>query len=147
MSRDQNAGRSRDIKTDNSSFERVEQFNCYGTNQMNQNSIQEEINNRLKSGNACYRWVQNLFSFSLLSENIKLKIHKTIILPVVSYGSKTWPLTMREERRLRVSESVVMRRIFGSKRDEVTGEWRKLHNEEFMICTPHEEFRLSNGEE
>jgi len=53
---------------------------------------------------------------------MKLKIHKTIILPVVSYGSKTWSLTLREERRLRVSESIVMRRIFGSKRDEVTGE-------------------------
>jgi len=122
MSRDQKAGGSHNIKTDNSSFERVEQFKRYGTNQTDQNSIQEEINNRLNLGNACYHWVQKPLSFTLLSENIKLKIHKTIILPVVSYGSKTWSLTLREERRLRVSESMVMRRIFGPKRDEVTGE-------------------------
>jgi len=66
--------------------------------------------------------VQNLLSFNLLCKNIKLKIYKTTILPVVSYGSKTWSLTMGEERRLRVSENVVMRRMFGHKGDEVTGE-------------------------
>ena len=62
-------------------------------------------------------------------ENIKIKINRTIIFPVVLYGCETW-ITLREERRLRVFESRVLRRIFGSKRDEVTGEWRKLHNEE-----------------
>jgi hypothetical protein len=59
-----------------------------------------------------------------------LKIYRTIILPVVLYGCETWSLTLREERRLRVFENRVLRRIFGPKRDEVTGEWRKLHNEE-----------------
>jgi len=60
-------------------------------------------------------------------------IYRTIILPVVLYGCKTWSLTLREERRLRVYENRVLRRIFVPKRDEVTGEWRKLHNEELNI--------------
>jgi hypothetical protein len=65
-----------------------------------------------------------------LSRNVKVKIYRTIILPVVLYGCETWSLTLREEHRLRVFENRVLRRIFGPKRDEVTGEWRKLHNEE-----------------
>jgi hypothetical protein len=65
-----------------------------------------------------------------LSRNLKVKTYKTIILPVVLYGCETWSLTLREEHRLRVSENRVLRRIFGTKRDEVTGEWRKLHNGE-----------------
>jgi hypothetical protein len=60
----------------------------------------------------------------------KIRIYKTIIFPVVLYGCETWYLTLREEHRLRVFENRVLRRIFGPKRDEVTGEWRKLHNEE-----------------
>jgi len=59
-----------------------------------------------------------------------IKIYRTIILPVVLYGCETWSLTLREERRMRMFENWVLRRLFGSKRDEVTGEWRKLHNEE-----------------
>jgi len=74
--------------------------------------------------------VQNLLSSSLLSKNLKIKIYRTIILPVVLYGCENWSLTLREERRLRVFENRVLRRVFGPKRDEVTGEWRKLHNEE-----------------
>ena len=66
----------------------------------------------------------------LLSKNLKIKIYKTIILPLVLYGNETWSLTLREERRLRMFEERVLRRIFGPKTDEVTGEWRKLHNEE-----------------
>jgi len=100
-----------------------------GTTLTNQNSIQEEIKSRLKSGNACYYWVQNLLSSRLLSKNLKIKIYRTIILPIVLYGCETWSLTLREEHRLRVFENRVLRRVFGSKRDEVTGEWRKLHNE------------------
>jgi hypothetical protein len=65
----------------------------------------------------------------LLSKNLKFKIYKTIILPLVLYGCETWSLTLREYR-LRVFENRVLRRIFGPKRDEVTGDWRKLHNEE-----------------
>jgi hypothetical protein len=66
----------------------------------------------------------------LLSKNIKIKIYKTIILPVVLYGCETWSLTLREEQRLRVFENRVLRRISGPMRDEVTGDWRKLHNGE-----------------
>jgi hypothetical protein len=65
-----------------------------------------------------------------MSRNVKVKIYKTIILPVVLYGCETWSLTLREEHRLRVFENRVLRRIFGPKRDEVTGEWRKLHSGE-----------------
>jgi hypothetical protein len=61
---------------------------------------------------------------------LKVKIYKTIILPVVLYGCETWSLTLREEHRLRVFENRVLRRIFGPMRDEITGEWRKLHNGE-----------------
>jgi hypothetical protein len=69
-------------------------------------------------------------SSSLLSRSVKVKIYKAIILPVVLYGCEPWSLTLREEHRLRVFENRVMRRIFGPKTDKVTGEWRKMHNEE-----------------
>jgi hypothetical protein len=72
-------------------------------------------------------------SSRLLSRNVKVKIYKTIILPVVLYGCETWSLTLKEEHRLRVFENRVLSIIFGPKRDEVTGEWRKLHNEELNI--------------
>ncbi|KAJ4442184.1 hypothetical protein ANN_12050 [Periplaneta americana] len=74
--------------------------------------------------------VEKLLSSSLLSKNLKVRIYKTIILPVVLYGCETWTLTLREELRLRVFENKVLRKIFGAKRDEVTGEWSKLHNTE-----------------
>ena len=77
----------------------------------------------------CYYSVQNLLSSSLLSKKLKIKIYRTIILPAVLYGCETWSLTLREERRLRVFENRVLRRVFGPKRDEVIGECRKLHNE------------------
>ena len=69
-------------------------------------------------------------SSRLLFKNIKTKIHRTIILPVILYGCEAWSLRSREERKLRVFENMVLRRIFGPRRDEVTGEWRRLHNEE-----------------
>ena len=119
--RDQNVGRSHNIKTDNCSFERVELFKYLGTTLMNQNSVQEEIKSRLNSRNTCYHSVQNLLSSSLPSKNIKIKIHKTIILPFVLYGCETWMHTLREEQRLRVLENRVLRRMFGPKRNNVTG--------------------------
>jgi hypothetical protein len=67
----------------------------------------------------------------LLSRSVKIKIYRTVILPVVLYGCETWSLTLREECRLRVFENKVLRRIVGPKRDEVTGEWSRLHNKEF----------------
>jgi hypothetical protein len=65
----------------------------------------------------------------LLSKNFKIRIYRTIILPVVLYGCETWSLTLRKEHRLKVLQNRELRRIFGPKRDEVTGDWRKLHNE------------------
>ena len=66
----------------------------------------------------------------MLSKNLKIKIYRTVTLPVVLYGCENWSLTLREERKLRVFENMVLRRIFGPRRDEVTGEWRRLYNEE-----------------
>jgi len=69
-------------------------------------------------------------SSSLLSKNLKIEIYRTIILSVILYECETWSLTLKKERRLRMSENRLLRKIFGSKRDEVEGEWRKLQNEE-----------------
>jgi hypothetical protein len=112
------------------SFRREEQFYYLTIALTKQNSIQEEIKSRLKSGNACYNLVQNLLSSSLLTKKGKIKNYGTIISPVGFYGREIWSLTLREERRLRVFENMVLRRIFGTNRDEVTEEWRKLHEEE-----------------
>ena len=82
--------------------------------------------------------MQNILCSGLLSKNIKIKIYRSVILPVVLYGCDTWSVTFRDERRPRVFENRVLRRIFGPKRDEVTREWRKLHNEELndLYCSP-----------
>ena len=108
----------------------MEEFKYLGTTLTNQNSIAVEIKSRLKAGNASYHSVQNLLSSRSLSKNLKIKIYRTIILTAVLYGCETWSLTLREERKLRVFENMVSRRIFGTRRDEVMGEWRRLHNEE-----------------
>jgi hypothetical protein len=108
----------------------VEHLKYLGTILTNQNSIHEEIKNRLKLDNACCHLVQNILSSSLLSKNIKIKIYRTIILPVILYGWETLLLTLREKLRQKVLKNRVLRRIFGHKRDEVTGKWRRLHNQE-----------------
>jgi hypothetical protein len=83
---------------------------------MNQNCIQEEIKSRLQSGNACCHSVQHVLCSSLLYKNLKIKIYRTVL-----YGCETWSLTLREERKLWMFEHRVLRRVFGPKRDEVTG--------------------------
>jgi hypothetical protein len=108
----------------------VEHFKYLGTTLTNKNSIHEEIKSKLKSGNACYHSVQNLLPSSLISKNGNIKIYRTIILPVVLYGCESWLLTLREECKLRVFENKMLRRIFGPKKVEVTGEWRILHKKE-----------------
>jgi hypothetical protein len=125
LPRHQNVGQNRDIKITNRSFENVSQFKYLGTTVTNQNLIQEEIKRRLNSVNACYHSVQNLLSSRPPLKDVKIRMYKTIILPEVLYGCETWSLTIREEHRLRVFENRVLRRLFGPKRDEVTGEWRK----------------------
>jgi len=92
--------------------------------------------------------VQNLLSSSFLFKNLKIKICRTIILPFVLYGCETWSLILREERRLRVFENRVLRRIFGPKRDDVTEEWRKLYNVKLndLYCSPNN-VRMINQEE
>ena len=77
------------LKIDNSSFERMEEFRYLGTTLIYQNSIQEEVKSRLRSGNVCYHTVQNVLSSSMLSKNLKIKIYRTIILPLVLYGCET----------------------------------------------------------
>jgi hypothetical protein len=85
---------------------------------------------RMNSGNDCYHSVQNLLSSRLLSKSRKIRIYKIIILAVFLCGCETWSLTLRVGHRLRVFDNRALRIIFGPKRDEVTGDWRKLHNEE-----------------
>jgi hypothetical protein len=89
VSRDQNAGQNREINIGNRSFENVSQSKCLGTTVTNQNLIQEEIKRRLNSANACYHSIQNLLSSCLLSKNAKVRIYKTIILPVIPYWCET----------------------------------------------------------
>jgi hypothetical protein len=74
---------------------------------------------------------EETFVFQFVIKNLKITVYRTIILPVVLYGCETWSPKLREERRLRVFENRDLRRIFGPKRDEVTWEWRKIHNEEY----------------
>jgi uncharacterized protein (UPF0548 family) len=90
--------------------------------------MHEEIKSILNSGNACYCSVQNRLPSRQLHKNVKIKIHGTIILAVVLYECKTWSLTLREECRLRMFENMVLRRVFGCKREDVRGEWRKLND-------------------
>jgi hypothetical protein len=123
MWRNHNAGQNHNIKIDSKSFERMEEFKYLGTTLTNRNSIHEEIKNRLKSGNACYHSVQNLLSSVLLSKSAKIRAYRTIILRVVLYGCEMWSLTLKEEQSVRVFENRVLRRIFGPKRGEATGEW------------------------
>ena len=125
------------MKIDNRFFERVEEFKYLGKTLTNQNFIQEKIESRLKPVKACYHSVQNLLSSNLLSKNLKITICRTIILPIVLYGYESWSLTSREEHRLSVFENRVLRKIFGARRDKVTGEWRKLHNEELNDLYPY----------
>jgi hypothetical protein len=96
----------------------------------NRNLVQKKIKRRLNSGNACYHSVQNLLSFRKLSKNVKVRIYRTIILPMVLYECETWSLIVSEDHKLRVFENRVLTRKFGPKKDGVTGGWRKLHNDE-----------------
>ncbi|KAJ4435247.1 hypothetical protein ANN_23825 [Periplaneta americana] len=105
MSRDQNIARNGNIKIGDLSFEEVEKFKYLGATVTNINDTREEIKRRINMGNACYYSVEKLLSSNLLSKNLKVRIYKTVILPVLLYGCETWTLTLREEHRLRVFEN------------------------------------------
>jgi hypothetical protein len=122
MSRSQKTGQKHSMKIANRYFVDVAKFKYLGTTLTDQNHMHEQINSRQYSGNACYHSVQSLLSSRLLSRNLKVKIYKTIILPVVLCGCETWSLTLTEEHRLRVFENRVLRRIFGPKRSYGRGE-------------------------
>jgi hypothetical protein len=108
--------------------------------------IHEEIKKRLQSGKVCYHLAHQLLYSSLLSKYKKITIYR--ILPVASYGSETWSLTLSGERRLRVFENRVLRRIFGPKKEDVTESGEDYVTTSFMICTPHQRlFGRSNQEE
>jgi hypothetical protein len=115
MPRHQSAPQNHDTKKANRSFENVAEFEYLGTTEVNTNLINEEIKSRFNSGNACYRSSKNLLFSRLLSKNVKIRIYKIIILPLVLYACETWSLTLREEHRIREFENVVERRIFGQK--------------------------------
>ena len=102
MSREQNSRRNQSVRIDKSTFEMIEEFKYFGTTLTNQNSIPEEIKSSLRSGNACYHSVQNPLSSRLLYKNLKIKICRSIILPVVLCGSETFSLILSEERKLDV---------------------------------------------
>jgi hypothetical protein len=103
----------------------VVKFRYLGKTVINMKLIREEIKSRLSSSNACYPSVQNLLSSHLLSKNLKITIHEKFCVLC-----ETWSLILKEEHTLMVFENRVLRRIFGQKRDEIIGDWRKLHNEE-----------------
>jgi hypothetical protein len=100
-----------------------------------ENLIHEEIKRRLDCGNACYHSVQNLLSSPLLSGNVKIRINSTINLPLVLYEGETYSVILREEHRSRVFENMVLRKMFGLKRDEVVGGAENCIMRSFITCT------------
>ena len=109
MSREQTAGLSHTMKVDNSSIERVEEFKYLGKTLKNKNSIHEEI--KIEVRECLLQLGAEPFFFQFAIQKFKIKLYRTIILPVVLYGCETWSLTLREEHRLRVFENRVLRRI------------------------------------
>jgi hypothetical protein len=104
----------------------------------NENCTHEEIKFRLNSGNACYHPVQNVLSSHPLSKTLKIKIHRTIILPAVLYGCETWSLTLREEYRSRVFENRVLKRISGPRGRKWREAGEHCIKRSFTICTLHQ---------
>ena len=110
----------------------MEKFKYLGVTVTNTNDVSEEIKRRINMANACYYSREKILWSHLLSKKLKVNTYRTITLPVVLYGCETLSLTLREEHRLRVFENKVLRKIFGAKRGEITGEWRKIHNAELQ---------------
>ena len=128
-SRHQNVVQNQNIVNGNLSFENVEKLRYLGVTVTNTNDIGEEIKRRINMGNSCYYSLEKILSSRQISKKLKVKTYKTRrILPVVLYVWETSSLTLREKHRLRALENKILRKTFDAKRDETTGEWRKLHN-------------------
>ncbi|KAJ4428000.1 hypothetical protein ANN_24013 [Periplaneta americana] len=141
MSRDENIVRNGNIKIGNLSFEEVEKFKYLGATVTNINDTREEIKHRINMGNACYYSVEKLLSSSLLSKNLKVRLYKTVILPVVLYGCETWTLTLREEHRLRMFEN----KVYGDDAisDGMVRRWVRKFNEGHVSV--HNEQRIGRS--
>jgi hypothetical protein len=120
-------------------FENVAGFEHLETTVTIENCIHEGIKSKLNVGNTCCHGVQNILSSCLLTKNLKIKPYKTECLPLVLYACVTWSFTLREAHRLREFEKRVLRRVCGPEREEVTGSWRRLHNEKLykLYCPPN----------
>ena len=130
ISRDKNPEQNSDIKIGNKSFRTVKQFKIFGNNPSESNFHSRINHEQIQVKECLLHTVQYLLSSSLLPKNVEINVYRTAVLPVVLYGCKTWSLTLREDRKLWVFENRVLRRIFGPRRDEVTGEWSRIHKEE-----------------
>jgi hypothetical protein len=126
------------IRIATESFEKVAKFKYLGKRLKNQNNIHDEIKRRLNSENACYHSIKNILSSCLISKNLKIRLYKMVILPIMLYGCETWSFTLREKHRPRVFKNNVLKKIFGPKREE-DGSWRKLNNYELnsLYPSPH----------
>jgi hypothetical protein len=116
------------IRINNSDIERVNQFKYLGSFITNNNKISSEISHRINMGNTCYYGLRNILRSKLLKEDIKFKIYKTLIRPVVLYGCESWTLTTKEEERLKIFERKILRKIYGP--SCVNGIWRIKYNDE-----------------
>jgi hypothetical protein len=125
MSSQPNSGQNQNIRIAKESSENVATFKHLGTTLTNQNDIHDEIKEYIKFWKCSLLFSPKSFVFPSHIKKLKIKIYKTVILPVVLYGCETRSLTLREEHRLRVFENRVLRKVFGPKREE-DGSWRKL---------------------
>jgi hypothetical protein len=125
LSRHHNAGQSQDIKIANRSVENVAQFKYLGMRVTNQNLIQEEIKKIFNLGNAYYYSVQNFCPLNYFLKTLKITIYTAVL-----YGCETWYLTLTKEHGLKMFKNRVLRKVLGPRRDELTRDWRKLHNED-----------------